>query len=222
MISCPLKVDKEKVASIIAQALKKQEGDQNDQPDNSIKANGGNSQPVELLIKFERADKGLGLSIAGGQGSTPYKDTDEGIFISRVTAGGPADLAGLRKDDKVLSVNGHTCVNIDHYRAVDILKAAGSNIDMRIVREQALQNGHTTKGENRLDSTTTPDDTVSLSSLSQPASSHSQKSLLNKSSAVVSFNELEMKLPIFVHLLIFKINCRVHHGRKLQLLPHRR
>ena len=39
-----------------------------------------------------------------------------------------------------------------------------------------------------LDSTTTtdPDDSVSLSSLSQPASSHSQKSLLNKS-AVVSF-----------------------------------
>ena len=56
----------------------------------------------ELTIHFERADKGLGLSIAGGYESTPYKDQDEGIFISRVTAGGPADIAGLRKDDKVL------------------------------------------------------------------------------------------------------------------------
>jgi protein scribble len=53
-------------------------------------------------IRFERADKGLGLSIAGGLGSTPYKDNDEGIFISRVTVGGPAHVAGLRKDDKVM------------------------------------------------------------------------------------------------------------------------
>ena len=38
---------------------------------------------------------------SGGLGSTPYKDNDEGIFISRVTSGGPAHVAGLRKDDKV-------------------------------------------------------------------------------------------------------------------------
>ena len=83
--------------------------------------------PVEAFdIRFERADKGLGLSIAGGLGSTPYKDNDEGIFISRVTSGGPAAIAGLRKDDKVLSVNGHSCVSIDHYEAVGILKAAGN------------------------------------------------------------------------------------------------
>ena len=28
-------------------------------------------------IRFERGDKGLGLSIAGGLGSTPYKPNDE-------------------------------------------------------------------------------------------------------------------------------------------------
>ena len=61
------------------------------------------SAPTEVTdIRFERADKGLGLSIAGGLGSTPYKDNDEGIFISRVTVGGPAHAAGLRKDDKVI------------------------------------------------------------------------------------------------------------------------
>lgn len=176
-------VDKEKVASIIAQALKKQE----ETTDKTDAAPSSNGQPglTEILIKFERADKGLGLSIAGGLGSTPYKDNDEGIFISRVTAGGPADIAGLRKDDKVLSVNGYSCVNIDHYTAVDILKAAGSNIDMRVVREtpQPIStNGHQ---NTRLNST--PDDSASLSSLSQPASSHSQKSLTNK--AVSPFSE---------------------------------
>ncbi len=46
----------------------------------------------EIDIQFVLADKGVGLSIAGGLGSTPYKNDDEGIFISRVTPNGPADL----------------------------------------------------------------------------------------------------------------------------------
>ena len=117
-----------------------------------------------------------------------------------MTAGGPADLAGLRKDDKVLSVNGHNCVGIDHYEAVDILKAAGSTIEMNISREVevpvAVQNSNLEGNSNinqqnghhrpPRESTTSHDETVSLSSLSQPASSHSQKSLVNKSPIVVS------------------------------------
>lgn len=38
-------------------------------------------------IHIERTTGGLGLSIAGGIGSTPFKGDDEGIFISRVTEG---------------------------------------------------------------------------------------------------------------------------------------
>ena len=148
------------MASIIAQALKKQE-ESSDLADGAVSPSGSQlaastasaasmaasvatsglnnglecTTTKELTIHFERADKGLGLSIAGGQGSTPYKDGDEGIFISRVTAGGPADIAGLRKDDKVLAVNGNNCVAIDHYEAVNILKTAGSTIDMHVSRE---------------------------------------------------------------------------------------
>lgn len=47
-------------------------------------------------IRIERTAAGLGLSIAGGLGSTPFKGDDQGIFISRITDGGPADLADLR------------------------------------------------------------------------------------------------------------------------------
>ena len=81
-----------------------------------------NTEEVVHEISFSRADKGLGLSIAGGLGSTPFKGDDEGVFISRVTPGGPADEAGLRVQDKLLSVNGISCVNVDHYEAVGILK----------------------------------------------------------------------------------------------------
>ncbi|CAB0002794.1 unnamed protein product, partial [Nesidiocoris tenuis] len=49
-----------------------------------------------LEIRLEKTNAGLGLSIAGGQGSTPFKGDDEGIFVSKVTEGGPADLADLR------------------------------------------------------------------------------------------------------------------------------
>jgi protein scribble len=48
---------------------------------------------------------GLGISIAGGKGSTPYKGSDDGIFISRVTSDGPSGRAGLQMGDKVIAVS---------------------------------------------------------------------------------------------------------------------
>lgn len=42
---------------------------------------------VQYEIHIERTGGGLGLSIAGGIGSTPFKGEDEGIFISRVSEG---------------------------------------------------------------------------------------------------------------------------------------
>jgi len=47
-------------------------------------------------VRIVRTSAGLGLSIAGGRNSTPFKGNDEGIFVSRLTPDGPAELAGLR------------------------------------------------------------------------------------------------------------------------------
>ena len=71
--------DKEKVASIIAKALQHQGGSNENLPDAAgavpnISSSTPSSEnatlamhtmPIELSIHFERADKGLGLSIAG-------------------------------------------------------------------------------------------------------------------------------------------------------------
>jgi PDZ domain len=54
----------------------------------------------ELRIIIEKRGQGLGLSIAGGRGSVPFRGTDESVFISKVTPGAPADLAGLRVKHK--------------------------------------------------------------------------------------------------------------------------
>ncbi|XP_045477481.1 protein lap4 isoform X4 [Harmonia axyridis] len=86
-------------------------------------------------IHIERSQAGLGLSIAGGRGSTPFKGDDEGIFISRVTEGGPADLAGLKVGDKVLTVNGVSVLEVSHYDAVEVLKASGNVLILEVIRE---------------------------------------------------------------------------------------
>ncbi|XP_051162439.1 protein lap4 isoform X5 [Leptopilina boulardi] len=143
--------DKEKVASIIAQALLKKNSDgvvTYPVPMDSVENYDQNNQEaisdaepsIEVMeeqyeIHIERTTGGLGLSIAGGIGSTPFKGDDEGIFISRVTEGGPADVAGLRVGDKVLSVNGVSVVNVDHYDAVEVLKACGRVLMLVILRE---------------------------------------------------------------------------------------
>ncbi|XP_065371151.1 protein lap4 isoform X3 [Calliphora vicina] len=93
-------------------------------------------------IHIERTSAGLGLSIAGGKGSTPFKGDDDGIFISRVTEGGPADLAGLKVGDKVLKVNGIPVVNADHYQAVQVLKACGAVLVLVVQREVTRLIGH--------------------------------------------------------------------------------
>ncbi|KAM7362443.1 scribble planar cell polarity protein isoform 12-T14 [Cochliomyia hominivorax] len=93
-------------------------------------------------IHIERTSAGLGLSIAGGKGSTPFKGDDDGIFISRVTEGGPADLAGLKVGDKVLKVNGIPVVDADHYQAVQVLKACGAVLVLVVQREVTRLIGH--------------------------------------------------------------------------------
>ncbi|XP_057326673.1 protein lap4 isoform X4 [Microplitis mediator] len=144
-------IDKDKVASIIAQAMMKKNDETSvsaslptESVDNyDIHSQGATSDAEPSLevreeqyeIHIERTTGGLGLSIAGGIGSTPFKGDDEGIFISRVTEGGPADLAGLKVGDKVISVNGVSVVDVDHYDAVEVLKACGRVLVLVILRE---------------------------------------------------------------------------------------
>lgn len=52
-----------------------------------------------------------------------------------MTESGPAYEAGLRIGDKLLRVNECDLSNADHYEAVDVLKSAGKQIRMVILRE---------------------------------------------------------------------------------------
>nr|AUG84437.1 scribble [Platynereis dumerilii] len=97
----------------------------------------------EATVKIVREPgQGLGISIAGGIGSTPYRGDDEGIFISKVTEDGPAGMAGLMVGDKVISVNENNMVEVEHQRAVQVLKEAGNMVTMVVTREVLNQEKH--------------------------------------------------------------------------------
>ncbi|XP_041424025.1 protein scribble homolog isoform X28 [Xenopus laevis] len=93
----------------------------------------------ELTLSILRQTGGLGISIAGGIGSTPYKGNDEGIFISRVAEEGPAACAGVRVGDKLLEVNGVDLHNAEHHTAVEALRSSGSSVSMTVLRERMVE-----------------------------------------------------------------------------------
>uniref|UniRef100_A0A8C5A4X2 Discs large homolog 1-like protein n=1 Tax=Gadus morhua TaxID=8049 RepID=A0A8C5A4X2_GADMO len=77
-------------------------------------------EPRRVVI--QRGSTGLGFNIVGGEDG-------EGIFISFILAGGPADLCGeLRKGDRILSVNGVDLTKATHEQAAAALKNAGQSV----------------------------------------------------------------------------------------------
>ncbi|XP_051554910.1 discs large homolog 1-like protein isoform X5 [Myxocyprinus asiaticus] len=73
-------------------------------------------------VVLHRGSTGLGFNIVGGEDG-------EGIFISFILAGGPADLCGeLRKGDRLVSVNGIDLRSATHEQAATALKNAGQTV----------------------------------------------------------------------------------------------
>ncbi|KAL4635473.1 hypothetical protein GN956_G14710 [Arapaima gigas] len=93
----------------------------------------------ELTITVLRQTGGLGISIAGGRGSTPYKGDDEGVFISRVSEEGPAACAGVRVGDKLLEVNGVDLQGAEHQQVVEELRRCGPAITLTVLRERMVE-----------------------------------------------------------------------------------
>ncbi|CAJ1082578.1 protein scribble homolog isoform X5 [Xyrichtys novacula] len=98
-----------------------------------------NSSQVKHHLTIQRQTGGLGISIAGGKGSTPYKGDDEGIFISRVSEEGPAARAGIKVGDKLLEVNGVDLHEAEHHTAVEALRSSGATVSMTVLRERMVE-----------------------------------------------------------------------------------
>lgn len=67
-------------------------------------------------ITIQKGSSGLGFNIVGGEDG-------QGIFVSFILAGGPADVGGeLKRGDQLLSVNGVDLRNATHEEAAQALK----------------------------------------------------------------------------------------------------
>ncbi|XP_075438222.1 disks large homolog 3-like, partial [Ascaphus truei] len=77
-------------------------------------------EPRKIIL--HKGATGLGFNIVGGEDG-------EGIFVSFILAGGPADLSGeLRRGDRILSVNGVNLRSATHEQAAAALKRAGQTV----------------------------------------------------------------------------------------------
>lgn len=67
-------------------------------------------------ITIQKGPQGLGFNIVGGEDG-------QGIFVSFILAGGPADVGGeLKRGDQLLTVNGINLRGATHEEAAQALK----------------------------------------------------------------------------------------------------
>lgn len=78
-------------------------------------------------VTLHKSAAGLGFNIVGGEDG-------EGIFISFILAGGPADTSGhVMRGDKIMMVNGVELTRATHEEAATALKQAGNVVNLRLL-----------------------------------------------------------------------------------------
>ncbi|CAG0914556.1 unnamed protein product [Notodromas monacha] len=113
--------------------------------------NDSRGEDEELVVKHDkiyttliRDHNGLGFSIAGGRGSSPFRDDSNAIFISRIIPGGAAEKDGkLRVGDRVLSINGVDMDGARHDQAVSMLTGLERFIRLVVSRETMVPKSQT-------------------------------------------------------------------------------
>uniref|UniRef100_A0A1A9W974 Disks large 1 tumor suppressor protein n=1 Tax=Glossina brevipalpis TaxID=37001 RepID=A0A1A9W974_9MUSC len=78
----------------------------------------------QRTITIQKGPQGLGFNIVGGEDG-------QGIYVSFILAGGPADLGGeLKRGDQLLSVNNADLRNATHEEAAQALKTSGGIVTL--------------------------------------------------------------------------------------------
>lgn len=89
----------------------------------------GHSHP--RTVELPKTDEGLGFNVMSFDGSA--------VFISQITPGGSANKhGGLRRGDRLISIDGINVENTDHVKAVDFLKAAKGRVTLVLKYMPAL------------------------------------------------------------------------------------
>jgi len=103
----------------------------------------------EITTTITRTDQSLGINIAGGLGTTTFQEDeelasgstvrqfeDQGVFITKIADSGPAAQTGvLRVGDKIIKVHDRDISEFSHNNAVQVLREAGDNVTLVVLRE---------------------------------------------------------------------------------------
>uniref|UniRef100_V9KPU2 Tax1-binding protein 3 n=1 Tax=Callorhinchus milii TaxID=7868 RepID=V9KPU2_CALMI len=108
--------------------------------------------PVTALverIEIQKLRQGpsliLGFSIGGGIDQDPAQNpfsadkTDKGVYVTRVSEGGPAEVAGLQIGDKIMQVNGWDMTMVTHDEARKCLTKKTEEVVRLLVTRKSLQ-----------------------------------------------------------------------------------
>ncbi|XP_007552697.1 tax1-binding protein 3 [Poecilia latipinna] len=109
-------------------------------------------QPVTAVvqrIEIQKLCQGenliLGFSIGGGidqdPGQNPFSEdkSDKGIYVTRITPGGPAEVAGLRIGDKIMQVNGWDMTMVTHDQARKKLTKKREDVVRLLITRKSLE-----------------------------------------------------------------------------------
>jgi S1-C subfamily serine protease len=122
-------------------------------------ARGGDKAPGNMFVPIDRLSPILADLIAAGRTSGPGRPwlgltTEElrgRLFVSRVTPGGPAEKAGIRRGDVIVGVSGEAPKDLaDFYRKVWAQGSAGVTVALEVLQDSQVRH-FDVKSINRLD-----------------------------------------------------------------------
>jgi S1-C subfamily serine protease len=120
---------------------------------------GGDKTPGNMFVPIDRLPPILADLIASGRIPGPGRpwlglnaeDLRGRLFVSRVTPGGPADKAGVKRGDVIVGVKGEPPKNLaDFYRKVWAQGDAGVSVPLEVLQDSAVRRLDI-KSVNRLD-----------------------------------------------------------------------
>ncbi|XP_062915262.1 syntaxin-binding protein 4 [Mobula hypostoma] len=83
-------------------------------------------------VDFTDCENGLGIKVIGGV--KELTGEEHGLYVKRILPGGLASVDGrLQPGDQILEVNGDSLVGVTNESAVEILRAASSSNNMRLM-----------------------------------------------------------------------------------------
>jgi S1-C subfamily serine protease len=122
-------------------------------------AGGSEKTPGNMFVPIDRLPPILGDLIADGRVAGPGRpwlgvNAEElrgRLFVGRVTPGGPADKAGIKRDDVIVGVNGEQPKSLgDFYRKVWAQGPAGASVPLDVLQDNQVRRLDV-KSINRLD-----------------------------------------------------------------------